>query len=128
MSKVFEYILERNQDQKEQNCTCQLSNSFSQPIHLVAYNGNLHILKILLENGAQVVSKNRFGDTPLHIAIRNKQRQFAKWLIQYLTKNRYSRALVEIENATEKLTPYMLAVLREDFEIASMLVQCKLAK
>ena len=113
-TRVFEFVLSCNEDNDlKAQCTCQLSNSFSQPIHLVAYNGNVEILQILLQHGAQILAKNRFGDTCLHIAIRNKQTEFTRWIITYLVQNKYFKDSVEIENSTEHLTPFMLAVLRE---------------
>ena len=43
-------------------------------------------------------------------------------MINYLVQNKYFRDSVEVENSTEHLTPYMLAVLREQFEVADWLV------
>ena len=49
-------------------------------------------------------------------------------MIGYLARNKFSKQQVEVENTgTEKLTPYMLAVLREQFDVADLLVHAKLA-
>ena len=42
------------------------------PLHLACCEGNYHTVKMLLENGASVHSKDRFGHTPLIDAVRFK--------------------------------------------------------
>lgn len=40
----------------------------STPLHEACYNGNLDIIKCLIENGAYINSTNLFGNTPLCFA------------------------------------------------------------
>jgi ankyrin repeat protein len=54
-----------------------------QPIHAAAANGNLVILKALLENGADVNAKQAEGYTPLAQAIQSKNEAMIALLRQY---------------------------------------------
>ena len=74
----------------------------------------------------QLFNKNTFGDSFFHIAIRHGNINVLKRVLQYMdTKKDFidvatdaSQYPLDLENTQEKCTPYMLAVLREDFEIA----------
>ena len=105
-----------------------VSTSLSSCIHMVAYCGNIELLNFLLDQGANLLARNKFGDTPLHIAIRNNQKAFAERVIQYAaTLKDLGKLKLDLENHQEKLTPLMLAILREQFDIAESMINKGLA-
>ena len=112
-TKIFEFVLSCNEDDKQAQCSCQLPGTFSQPVHLVAYNGNIEILEILLANGAELLAKNNWSDTCLHIAIRQNKIEFARWVIEFLANKKMKAADVDIESTMDHFTPYMVAVIHE---------------
>lgn len=77
------------------------------------------------------MGKNKFGDTFFHIAIRHGQLGFVRQVVQYIEKNievlfddkTARRFPFDTENLQEKCTPYTLALLREQFEMAHELVR-----
>ena len=38
------------------------------PLHLTYIKGHIDVVELLLDKGADVEAKDKFGDTPLHIA------------------------------------------------------------
>lgn len=52
-------------------------------LHIAAYNGNIHAVKILLNAGAKIDSRNRLGYTPLHVAAKNGFMQIIYTLLRY---------------------------------------------
>jgi len=51
------------------------------PIHTAVRLGNTDIVRLLLENGANVNAKDHIGFTPLHIAVKEDLPQVAKLLL-----------------------------------------------
>ena len=43
------------------------------PLHFAAQRGSLEVLRLLLDRGAEVDARNRFGNTPLFVAVFNSQ-------------------------------------------------------
>ena len=70
---------------------------------------------------------NRQGDTCLHVAIRRQHLGFVYELITWCVSRNITAAQAEVENTAECLTPFMTAVLREQFEIANLLLKNNLA-
>ncbi len=58
------------------------SSSEDQPIHVVAFWGNVSELKTLLEFGADINSKGEDGYTPLHEAIDQDNHEAVKFLLK----------------------------------------------
>jgi ankyrin repeat protein len=48
-----------------------VSQTLSTSLHLSAYEGNFDIFHTLIEAGAELLSKNKYNDTFLHIAVRH---------------------------------------------------------
>ena len=72
-------------------------------------------------------AQNKSGDTCLHIAIRRNHMEFVYEIVTWCVSKNISASQAEIENTAECLTPFMTAVLREHFEIASLLLKNDLA-
>ena len=70
---------------------------------------------------------NRQGDTCLHVAIRRQHKEFVFELITWCASRNITAAQAEVENTVECLTPFMTAVLREQTEIANLLLKNNLA-
>ena len=51
------------------------------PLHSAAQWGNLEIVKLLLQNGADVNAKNKWGETPLHYAAVFDHKEIARVLL-----------------------------------------------
>ena len=81
-------------------------------------------------------TQNIHGDTFLHYSIRNERSQFTMDMLTYFM-NRQNMVLtpdeqaasfpLDVENGQERCTPYMLAVLREQFDVADFLQDQKLS-
>lgn len=110
--EVVKFTLDCQDDEKSaiQSVARQ---SFSSPIHMTAYGGNFDVLRLLVEKGAKLLAVNRAGDCLLHISIRVANADFSKKVVALCQSLRLPECALDIENVQEKLTPYMLAVLRE---------------
>ena len=95
---------------------------------MVAYSGNFDVLRLLVDKGAKILSQNKAGDCLLHIAIRCAKTDFCKNVVALCQSMKFPECALDIENVNEKLTPYMLAVLRQQFEVADLLVASNLAE
>jgi palmitoyltransferase ZDHHC13/17 len=60
-------------------------------LHYAAWKGNIHIMKILIENGAEKYSKNAYGLNCLHIAAQSDQ-AISLYYFKQLGMNIYSRS------------------------------------
>jgi len=69
-------------------------------------------MNLLLKHGADINNTNNTWDTPLHVAIKHGHEEFSLALITKLTQQGLGMSKVDIENLTEKMTPYFLAVLQ----------------
>lgn len=92
---------------------------------MAAYSGNFAILDELHKWGARLLEKNKHDDTPLHISIRHRKDFFSQNFVHLcadlVQKGQYEKGCLDILNKAENLTPFMLAVLREDFATADLL-------
>jgi len=53
------------------------------PLHAAAASGSVNVAQILLESGAEVDSRNSYGNTPLHIACLNGHSNVCSELTYY---------------------------------------------
>jgi ankyrin repeat protein len=53
---------------------------------MASYSGKVDILDILVSHESDLTKRNRKGDTPLHISIRNGTAEFSLALIEHLKK------------------------------------------
>lgn len=53
------------------------------PLHCASRKTNIKIVEMLINNNANVNSKNIFGQTPLHLAIKHNNLPFAYFLLQH---------------------------------------------
>jgi len=63
----------------------------------------------------------------LHVAIRRNHVNFIYEIISWCVAKNITAAQAEIENMAESLTPFMTAVLRDQFDIANLLIKNNLA-
>ena len=96
-------------------------------LHLSAFKGNVDIIKDLLQRNLNPFDQNKGGDTCLHIAIRRNHFDFVYEVSHWSVSKNISCAQAEVENVSEAQTPFMTAVLRENFEIANLLLKNNLA-
>jgi len=80
---------------------------------MAAYSGSFDILKYMVDKGSKLLAPNRSGDSLLHISIRLGHTDFSNKVVALVQSLRFKNNDLDIENVQEKLTPYMLAVLRE---------------
>lgn len=104
-----------------------MSATGSTLLHLNAFKGNVEILKDLLSRNINPFAQNKQGDTCLHTAIRRKRTDFILEIIAWSTRKNITAAQAEVENTTDCMTPFMTAVMREQFDIANQLVKNNLA-
>jgi ankyrin repeat protein len=86
------------------------------------------MVESLVGAGAKVFTKNKFGDTFLHIAVRHGHSGYVldaidliyEQIVERKVKNKFP---LDIENGQENCTPYMLALLRENFRLADALME-----
>lgn len=95
---------------------------------MCAFKGSVDILKDLLSKGLlNPFAQNKMGDTCVHVAIRRNHVDFVYEIISWCVAKNITAAQAEVENTVEHLTPYMTAVLRDQFDIANQLIKNNLA-
>ncbi len=52
------------------------------PLHVSVEESHLHIVEILLRNGASILAKDKFGDTPLHLAAERNLEEISDILLK----------------------------------------------
>ncbi|XP_020288060.1 ankyrin-1-like, partial [Pseudomyrmex gracilis] len=66
---------------------CKVNNytkkSYNTPLHFAVINGDIEIVKMLLDRSANINIGNQFGRTPLHNAMENKKIEIAELLLDY---------------------------------------------
>ena len=77
LSIVEFLVIEHAQDVHSQGFT---DPDKATPLHLASEKGHVEVARFLLEHGAGVTARNKFGDTPLHLA---KQVEVADLLIKH---------------------------------------------
>lgn len=105
---IVKYILKRTQNQEE---TLKEDLSFLQSsfLHLTAYKGKFELAKFFIEKDVSLLKQNKNGDTVFHIACRHNQTAYVGAMINLmLNSNEKLKEIksLDIENYTEKLTPY----------------------
>ena len=114
-TQIFKFIIDCNKDQAQSQYQSKMLATSSTLVHLVAYKGNLDILKMLLDNGLNLMERNKYGDTCLHLAIRHKQFNFVEQVLKICKEKNIAKKDVDVENVQDKCTPMMLALLLENF-------------
>nr|WP_184891152.1 ankyrin repeat domain-containing protein [Candidatus Cardinium hertigii] len=83
------------------------------PLHLAAYHGNIQMAKLLVAYGAILNLPDQAHDTPLIVAVQQKQMAFVKWLLkQGATVN---------DSCSEGLT-VLNSALRSGFKMVKLLI------
>ena len=86
------------------------------PLHFAAIEGHIEIMKILLKKGANVEAKNKFGETPLHLAD-------SPDVIKCLLENNSSFGGIPIDSKDKDgFTPLHVATKNGNIVIAKCLV------
>lgn len=81
--------------------------------HFAAINGNISIIKILFESGANMTALNAGLYTPLHYAIEYDHDEVAKFLIENvaIVENDYSYSLL-LQMTAEKKSNYFMELIK----------------
>ena len=53
------------------------------PLHIASANNDYQMIKLLLDNGANVKKKDKFGRTPFLLAIKNGNLKIASLLVRF---------------------------------------------
>lgn len=94
---------------------------------MAAYSGNFECLKYIVDKGGKLLAQNRNGETLLHISIKQGHTEFSYQVVALIQSLRFKANALNLENVQDCLTPYMLAVLREQFDVANLLLSAGLA-
>ena len=85
------------------------------PLHVAVRGGNIALAEYLISAGADVNTKDRYGDSPLHYATYRDNEEIAKLLIS-------AGADVNAKNDIG-MSPLEVAVYRDNVEMQSLLKQ-----
>jgi len=96
------------------NCADELGKF---PIHEAVYSNNIDMVKLLLDNGANIDEAIKpFGHTPLYIAVKCGNHEIAKYLLEkcakiYVTDKLSGRSLLHIaaKNNDEKMAGILIS-------------------
>lgn len=92
-----------------------VKNPFNEPLKLAIIKGNLDIVKLLIEKGANINVKYDLYNTPLHIAMINGNLEIVKLLIE-------KGADVNAKNETND-TPLHIAMIKGNHDIVKLLIE-----
>lgn len=121
-TSIVGYIIEQLKDTLDRKAV--VSNTGSDCVHLAAHSSDLDLLSLLIENKFELFNQNKKGDLALHIALRFNNNDLTSILLEQTTlMSAYS---LNVENKTEKLTPYMLALMKGNYIVAEELEKRKL--
>ena len=83
------------------NLACEQEQS---PLHLAVINGNLEVVKYLIENGADIMIQDELHNYPLDYAIEEKDDKILRYLLtkQEIDDERKRKILTIINKAGEK--------------------------
>ncbi len=102
---------------KGANATATTADYHHSPLFSVAYaySGNVEIAAMLLEKGADINLRDRYGSTPLHYALYQKKKELAKFLIEQGADINAvtSTNATPLHYATEKYLPEIMGLLVE---------------
>ena len=85
------------------------------PLHFAVRNGDIEIVKMLLDRGADVDAINLYNVTPLHIAVESKKVEIVELLLNH-------GACVNARNCNSS-TPLLLAAKEDSEEIVKLLLK-----
>lgn len=87
----------------------------NKPIHHYAKQGNIEMLRVVIELGNKIDSLNKAGETPLHVAVRAQKVQAIDFLLE--------QEGVNIESKTSKnMTPLQVAAIEGYSDMAQFLL------
>ncbi|XP_058454154.1 uncharacterized protein LOC131432097 [Malaya genurostris] len=113
--KVIEILLKHKQATK----MLRTSDFFGQTaLNLAIFYGNYEIVNILIEHGASVMAKDKYGRIPLHIAIEKK----AKKVVEILLKHEQTTEMLRTSGKYER-TALHLAAIYDNYEILNILIE-----
>lgn len=93
-----------------------INNIWQTPLHIAAsYGTDPDMIKILVKNGAKTDVRDRFGDTPLIIAVKNLNFPIAKALVA-------NGANVTERNIYSLEQPVAIAIEKRDIELMDLLI------
>mmetsp|Transcript_4651 Transcript_4651/g.11272 ORF Transcript_4651/g.11272 Transcript_4651/m.11272 type:complete len:400 (-) Transcript_4651:38-1237(-) len=104
----------------EKSCGMDAPNAAGwTPLHIAVDNGNLDMMRVLLESGASPEEKNQTfgGDKPIHMAVRRQDMRAVEMLLEH-------SAQVDVANAAG-MTPLHIAAASSDYPCVSLLVRSR---
>ena len=104
--RMVKHFIELSQKQGHNIVDAQDKTPFGDlntPLHYAAYNGNLELCQLLVDNGARINSKNSADCTPLFLASQQGQCN----VVEYLLQTR--RAAVNVVDKMYSLSPFDVA-------------------
>lgn len=120
--QMVEYLLKQEKN-AAQACQQTCIPTKSTVMHLAAQGGNIKVMDLLTKYGADPVQMNEDRDTPLHVSVRHGHDEFSRGLVKLLKAMRMTLQKVDVENKTENMTPYHIAILTGQFELGELLVK-----
>jgi len=89
------------------------------PLHQAACNGDLEIVRILLDShhGVNMEARDCMGCTPIHLAVCERHKHVVTALLDQ------PGADIETTDNRYKMTPLLLACFQQDYDMALMLVE-----
>mmetsp|Transcript_30497 Transcript_30497/g.86178 ORF Transcript_30497/g.86178 Transcript_30497/m.86178 type:complete len:287 (+) Transcript_30497:491-1351(+) len=113
--EVARILLKATKDTPNQGGGPSNSRVLFSPLHSAVQKGHVQMVKLLLKAEADVNQRNSYGKAPLHLAAEGGFVEVAKLLLE-------AGADVHLLTAEAKASPFMLAVIADQDEMAKFLI------
>lgn len=94
----------------------EVTNESNSPLHIAVQKNEIVEIKKLLDQGADINSRNRIGNTPLHLATGGQRLESLQLLIE-------RGANLNMKNSWNGATPLMFAVVNENRTAVQALIK-----
>jgi len=86
----------------------------STPVHVAANNNDLDILKLLVENGADVTIKDKYGERPFSCAVKNKNEEMMAFIKSLEPEQWHNEEQKLVDLKKYKIPAKLLAIIRSE--------------